>query len=72
MSGDTTYATAPFDHAKANIILLSSDNIDFFVFKLFLSLTPLFFETLFDIPNLPKRTRIRNLRSRRHSRSKGQ
>ena len=50
MSDDSIYAAAPFDHAKADIILRSSDNIDFRVFKLFLSLASPFFETLFDIP----------------------
>jgi hypothetical protein len=50
MSGNSAYAAAPFDHAKADIILRSSDNIDFRVFKLFLSLASPFFETLFDIP----------------------
>ena len=50
MSDDSAYAAAPFDHAKADIILRSSDNIDFRVFKLFLSLASPFFETLFDIP----------------------
>ncbi|KAF8553554.1 hypothetical protein OG21DRAFT_1211561 [Imleria badia] len=50
MSDNSTYAVAPFDHAKADIILRSSDNIDFRVFKLFLSLSSPFFETLFNIP----------------------
>ena len=50
MSDDPTYAASPFDHVKADIILRSSDNIDFRVFKLFLSLASPFFETLFDIP----------------------
>ena len=50
MLEDPTYATAPFDHARADIILRSSDNIDFRVFKLFLSLASPFFEALFDIP----------------------
>ncbi|KAF8555641.1 hypothetical protein OG21DRAFT_1476426 [Imleria badia] len=50
MSDDSTYAAAPFDHVKADIILRSSDNIDFRVFKLFLSLASPFFETLFEIP----------------------
>ena len=50
MSGDLVYAAAPFDHAKADIILRSSDNIDFRVFKLFLSPASPFFETLFDVP----------------------
>ncbi|KIJ07869.1 hypothetical protein PAXINDRAFT_102777 [Paxillus involutus ATCC 200175] len=46
----STYAASPFDHAKADVILRSSDNIDFRVFKLFLSLASPFFATLFDIP----------------------
>ncbi|KAH0836774.1 hypothetical protein J3R83DRAFT_8523 [Lanmaoa asiatica] len=50
MSGDSAYAAAPFDHAEGDIILRSSDNIDFRVFKLFLSLASPFFKTLFDIP----------------------
>ena len=52
MSDHSTYAyaAAPFDHAKADIILRSSDNIDFRVFKLFLSLASPFFETPFNIP----------------------
>ncbi|KAG9313125.1 hypothetical protein JVU11DRAFT_6575 [Chiua virens] len=44
------YAAAPFDHAKADVILRSSDNVDFRIFKLFLSLASPFFETLFDLP----------------------
>ena len=50
MSKYSAYATAPFDHAKADIVLRSSDNVDFRVFKLFLSLASPVFETLFDIP----------------------
>ncbi|KAI9464705.1 hypothetical protein HD554DRAFT_1249783 [Boletus coccyginus] len=50
MSEDSAYAATPFDHAKADIILRSSDNIDFRVFKLFLTLASPFFETLFEIP----------------------
>lgn len=50
MPVDSTYAAAPFDHAKADIILRSSDKVDFRIFKLFLSLASPFFETLFDIP----------------------
>ncbi|KAG8221054.1 hypothetical protein J3R82DRAFT_2565 [Butyriboletus roseoflavus] len=50
MSSDSAYAAAPFDHAKADVILRSSDNIDFRVFKLFLSLSSSFFEILFGIP----------------------
>ncbi|KAI6149634.1 hypothetical protein BKA82DRAFT_920659 [Pisolithus tinctorius] len=40
----------PFDHVKADVILRSSDDVDFRVFKLFLSLASPFFETLFDFP----------------------
>ena len=47
---DSVYATPPFDHPKADIILRSSNNIHFRVFKLFLSLASPFFETLFEIP----------------------
>ncbi|KAF9233457.1 hypothetical protein BU15DRAFT_80065 [Melanogaster broomeanus] len=47
---ESPYAASPFDHAKADIILRTSDNIDFRVFKLFLSLASPFFESLFDIP----------------------
>lgn len=43
-------ASPPFDHAKADVILRSSDGIDFRVFKLFLSLASQFFETLFGLP----------------------
>ena len=50
MSDDSAYASAPFDHEKADVILRSSDNIHFRIFKLFLSLASPFFETLFDIP----------------------
>ncbi|KAI6106063.1 hypothetical protein EDD16DRAFT_205335 [Pisolithus croceorrhizus] len=44
------FASPPFDHVKADVILRSSDDIDFRVFKLFLSLASPFFETLFDLP----------------------
>ena len=50
MSEDSIYATAPFDHAKADIILRSSDNVDFRIFKLFLSLAFSSFEPLFESP----------------------
>ncbi|KAI6112931.1 hypothetical protein F5141DRAFT_1214247 [Pisolithus sp. B1] len=46
----TPCTSSPFDHEKADVILRSSDNIDFRVFKLFLSLASSFFETLFDLP----------------------
>ncbi|KAI6149583.1 hypothetical protein BKA82DRAFT_995139 [Pisolithus tinctorius] len=44
------YASPPFNHGKADVILRSSDNVDFRVFRLFLSLSSSFFETLFDLP----------------------
>ncbi|KIK12363.1 hypothetical protein PISMIDRAFT_18796 [Pisolithus microcarpus 441] len=45
-----TFALPPFDHVKADVILRSSDGVDFRVFRLFLSLASPFFETLFDLP----------------------
>ena len=47
---DFVYATPPFDHPNVDIILCSSNNIHFHVFKLFLSLASPFFKTLFEIP----------------------
>ncbi|KAG1881045.1 hypothetical protein F4604DRAFT_1922067 [Suillus subluteus] len=46
----STCASSPFDHPKADIILRSSDGVDFRVFKLFLSLASPFFETMFKLP----------------------
>lgn len=48
-----TCASAPFDHAKADVILRSADGVEFRVFKLFLSLSSPFFETLFGLPQAP-------------------
>ncbi|KAG1795090.1 uncharacterized protein HD556DRAFT_1365996 [Suillus plorans] len=48
-----TCASAPFDHAKADVILRSADGIEFRVFMLFLSLASPFFETLFGLPQAP-------------------
>ncbi|KAI6041902.1 hypothetical protein EDC04DRAFT_1138829 [Pisolithus marmoratus] len=45
-----TFALPPFDHAKADVILRSSDGIEFRVFRLFLALASPFFETLFGLP----------------------
>ncbi|KAJ8589934.1 hypothetical protein M405DRAFT_933151 [Rhizopogon salebrosus TDB-379] len=45
-----TCASAPFDHAKADLILRSADGVEFRVFKLFLSLASPFFESMFDLP----------------------
>ncbi|KIM56314.1 hypothetical protein SCLCIDRAFT_247950 [Scleroderma citrinum Foug A] len=45
-----SYAASPFDHPQADIILRSSDNIDFRVFRLFLSLASPVFETMFGLP----------------------
>jgi hypothetical protein len=46
----TTYAKAPFDKANADLILRSSDNVDFHVFKFLLSLASPFFEKMFSLP----------------------
>lgn len=48
-----TCASAPFDHAKADVILRSADGVEFRVFKLFLSLASPFFEALFELPQAP-------------------
>ena len=45
-----SYAASPFDHPQADVILRSSNNIDFRVFKLFLSLASPVFETMFGLP----------------------
>ena len=49
-------ASSPFDHPKADVVLRSSDNVDFRVFKLFLSLASPFFETLFELPQPSEET----------------
>ncbi|KAG2046475.1 hypothetical protein BDR06DRAFT_1025510 [Suillus hirtellus] len=51
-----TCASAPFDHAKADVILRSADGVEFRVFMLFLSLASPFFETLFGLPQAPDGT----------------
>ncbi|KAG6381732.1 hypothetical protein JVT61DRAFT_336 [Boletus reticuloceps] len=62
MIGDSTYAAAPFDHGKADIILRSSDNIDFRVFKLFLSLASSSLETLLHIPESTEASNDREIK----------
>ncbi|KAI6149637.1 hypothetical protein BKA82DRAFT_32653 [Pisolithus tinctorius] len=52
----SSYASPPFDHEKADVILRSSNNVDFRVFKLFLSLASPFFETLFNLPQPSEET----------------
>ncbi|KZP05743.1 hypothetical protein FIBSPDRAFT_343476 [Athelia psychrophila] len=46
----TTAAEAPFNDAEADIILRSSDNVEFRVLKLFLSRASSFFRNMFDLP----------------------
>ncbi|KAI6097665.1 hypothetical protein EDD16DRAFT_594499 [Pisolithus croceorrhizus] len=48
------YASAPFNHAKADAILRTSDSVDFRIFRLLLSLASPFFETLFELPQPPE------------------
>lgn len=45
-----TCASSPFDHPEADIILQSSDSVNFRVFKLFLTLASPVFETMFKLP----------------------
>lgn len=46
----TTAASAPFDNESADVILRTSDKVDFRVHKLVLSLASPFFEDMFSIP----------------------
>lgn len=46
----TSTASPPFDKVSADVILRTSDNIDFHVHKLVLSLASPFFETMFSLP----------------------
>jgi hypothetical protein len=45
-----TDASAPFNNAKADVILRSTDNVDFRVFKVLLSLASPFFDDMFGLP----------------------
>ncbi|KAF7966148.1 hypothetical protein HWV62_39926 [Athelia sp. TMB] len=45
-----TEADSPFDDADADVVLRSSDNVDFKVFRLFLSFGSPFFKDLFSLP----------------------
>jgi hypothetical protein len=56
-SGDqphSTYARSPFDDPDADVILRSSDNTDFRVFKSFLSYASPFFKSMFALPQVPE------------------
>lgn len=46
-------AAAPFDKDSANVILRTSDNVDFYVHTAVLSLASGFFETMFSVPQPP-------------------
>jgi hypothetical protein len=45
-----TLVKAPFDHERADLILRTSDRVDFRVFKIILSLASPFFAGMFDFP----------------------
>lgn len=45
-----TCGSSPFDHPEADIILRSSDSVNFRVFKLFLTLASPVFKTMFKLP----------------------
>jgi hypothetical protein len=55
-----TDAGAPFNHAKADVILRSSDNVDFRVFKLFLSLASPVFGDMFSMLQGPEGDELKN------------
>ncbi|ESK83244.1 hypothetical protein Moror_15088 [Moniliophthora roreri MCA 2997] len=46
-----TVASAPFDAADADVILRTSDNVDFYFYRLILSLVSPFFKDMFTLPN---------------------
>ena len=48
-----TYARSPFDDPDADVILRSSDNVDFRVFRSFLSYASPFFKGMFVLPQVP-------------------
>lgn len=48
-------AGAPFDEPNADVILRTSDNVDFRVFKAFLSFSSPFFRSMFDLPQVPEK-----------------
>lgn len=45
-----TWASSPFDDLKADVILRSSDHVDFRCYKVILSLASTFFEGMFSLP----------------------
>ena len=54
-SGEQTHSRrvqAPFDDAEADVILRSSDGVDFRVHKLLLSLVSTFFRDMFSLPHV--------------------
>jgi len=51
---ETQLAPAPFDDQAADIILISSDNVHFYVHKLLLSLVSPVFQTMFGLPSHDK------------------
>ena len=51
---ETQLAPAPFDDQTADIILISSDNVHFYVHKLLLSLVSPVFQTMFGLPSHDK------------------
>lgn len=48
------YASHPFDSPQADVIIRSSDNVDFRVIKLFLSFASPFFRDMFALPQMPE------------------
>ncbi|KDQ56627.1 hypothetical protein JAAARDRAFT_101434, partial [Jaapia argillacea MUCL 33604] len=54
-------ASSPFDDSDADIILRSSDNVDFRVHKLILKLHSAFFKTMFGLPQPPPVSQVLTL-----------
>jgi hypothetical protein len=49
MSSSTAFGP-PFDHADADAVLRSSDKVDFFVYRVMLSISSPFFKSMFSLP----------------------
>ncbi|KAK7687826.1 hypothetical protein QCA50_009045 [Cerrena zonata] len=53
MTATRVIAQAPFDDTEANIVLRTSDNIDFYVYRDILKVASPFFRALFSLPHPP-------------------
>jgi BTB/POZ domain len=52
----SVHCSAPVSQHGSDVILRSSDHVDFYVYKIVLSLVSPFFEDMFSLPQPPNRT----------------